>query len=79
VPAARKSGMVRPVQENGSLQMAKTFQTCVSIAANDDVVVNADAQRPRDLLDFQRHADICLGRRGITGWVVVDEDQRSRG
>ena len=39
---------------------------------HDDVVMQSQAEILAALLDFFRHGDIRLGRRRITGGVVVD-------
>src|SRR5690606_4234597 len=42
---------------------------------HDDVVMQSQAEILAALLDFFRHGDIRLGRRRITGGVVVDHDE----
>ena len=48
----------------------------MALAADDDVVVDGDAERPRRIDDLLRHVDVGARRRRIAGGVVVHEDDR---
>ena len=46
--------------------------------ANDDVVMQYDAECGRCPLNLTGHVDIGLGRRGVSAGMVMHEDQRRR-
>ena len=48
----------------------------MAVAADDQVVVDGDAELLADLDDRLRHLDVGARRRRVAGGVVVDEDDR---
>ncbi len=60
------------------LDQLHPLQARVSVLADDDVVVDGNAERGGDLDDRLRHVDVGLRRRRIGGGVVVHQDQRGR-
>ena len=56
----------------------QALEAGVAVAADDDVVVDDDAERLCDLCDLLRHLDVGGRRRGVAGGVVVDEDEGAR-
>ena len=48
----------------------------VRVAADDDVIVNGDAEWLGRRDDQLGHVDIGARRRRITRWVIVDQDDR---
>ena len=59
----------------GTSELAESPQAQLRPGADDDVVMQRQAEILAPLLDFLGHAEIGIGRRRITGWVVVDQDQ----
>src|ERR1700732_1432513 len=57
-----------------SLHQAKAAKAGMPIPGDDDVVMDSDAKQLADLVNLLGHVDIGPGRRGVTGWVVVDEN-----
>ena len=47
------------------------------VLADDDVVVDCDAERLCRVDDLARHFDVGVGGRRVAGGVVVDQDQRA--
>ena len=47
----------------------------MAVAGDDDVVVDGDAEGFRDVDDLARHLDVGGRGRGVSGGVVVDQDQ----
>ena len=45
----------------------------MAVAADDDVVVHGDAERPRDLDDLLRHLDVGPRWRRIARRVIVQQ------
>jgi hypothetical protein len=56
----------------------QTLEAGVAVAADDDVVVDDDAERLCHLGDLLRHPDVGGRRRGVARGVVVDEDEGAR-
>jgi len=56
-------------------EFAETPQAQLRPGADDDVVMQRQAEKLAALLDLLGHAQIGLGRRGIARRVVVDQDQ----
>src|SRR3954453_10602100 len=56
----------------------QALEAGVAVAANDDVVVDDDAERLCDLGDLLRHLDVGSRWGGVAGGVVVDEGQGAR-
>jgi len=48
----------------------------VAISANDDVIMDGNAQWRARIDNFAGHVDISTRRRGVTGWVVMQENDR---
>lgn len=46
----------------------------MAVAADDDVVVHGDAERPCRVDDHLRHVDVGARRGRIAGGMVVDEE-----
>ena len=55
--------------------LAQAPQRKFLASAYDDVVMQGQPEVFAALLDFLRHGDIRLGRRRITGGVIVDHDE----
>jgi hypothetical protein len=64
---------VRCAPKLTSLDEFQSPQTCVTVLADDDVVVDGDAERGGDLDDRLGHLDIGLRGRGIAGGMVVHD------
>lgn len=56
-------------------ELAEGPQAQLRSGTHDDVVMQRQAEILAALLDLLGHAEISLGRRGITRRVVVDQDQ----
>ncbi|VVS96876.1 conserved hypothetical protein [Roseovarius sp. EC-HK134] len=56
-------------------ELAEGPQAQLRPGANDDVVMQRQAEKLAALLDLLGHAEIGLGRRGIARRVIVDQDQ----
>jgi len=54
----------------------QALEARVTLAADDDVIVNRDAERRGGLGDLLGHLDVGARRRRVAGWVIVDEDDR---
>lgn len=52
----------------------QALEACVALAADDDVVVDLDAERAGDVDDLARHLDVGVGRRRVARGVVVHQD-----
>lgn len=50
----------------------------MAVAADDDVVVDSDAQRFRGVDDLLRDIDVGARRRRIARRVIVDQPRRMR-
>ena len=50
-------------------------QAGLPAGSDNEMVVNGDPERPRGFGDFPGQLDIGLAGRGISGWMVMDEDQ----
>lgn len=57
----------------------KAFQATVAISANDDVIMDCNAQWRARIDDFAGHVDISTRWRRVTGWVIVHENDGRRG
>ena len=63
--------MVVPDFVDDVLQQSQRLEAAVTGLADDDVVVDRDAELGRGLLDLARHLDVGLGRRRVARGVVV--------
>ena len=63
----------------GRLNQSHPLQARMPVPADDDVVVDRNAQRFCDIDDGPGHRDIRLRRRRIAGGMVVHQDDRGRG
>ena len=61
------------------LEHATVAEAVVSIAADDDVIQNADAHHFSHLLQPPRNLDILGARRRVAARMVVDKDHRGGG
>ena len=68
-------GATEGVDPKDGSHLAQTPKREFLAPTHDDVVMQSQAEILAALLDFFRHGDIRLGRRRITGGVVVDHDQ----
>ncbi len=65
------SNFVVPDFVDDVLQQSQRLETAVAGLADDDVVVDRNAELGGGLLDLARHLDVGLGRRRIARGVVV--------
>ena len=65
-------GATEGVDPKDGSHLAQTPKREFLAPTHDDVVMQSQAEILAALLDFFRHGDIRLGRRRITGGVVVD-------
>ena len=77
----RPAGLSDPGGSGGAIRQIKPepAKARVPVAADDQVVVDGDAERLADLDDRLRHLDVGARRRRVAGGVVVDEDDGGRG
>jgi hypothetical protein len=64
--------------EADELDQLHPLQARIAVAADDDVVMPGDPERPCDLDDRFRHLDVRLRRRGIAGGMVVHQSTTPR-
>ncbi len=55
------------------LQQSQRLEAAVTGLADDDVVVDRDAELGGGLLDLARHLDVGLGRRRVARGVIVHQ------
>ena len=60
------------------LNQPQRLKTGVAVAADDDVVVQGNAERPGGIDDLFRHIDVGARRRRIAGRVIVNKNNRGR-
>lgn len=60
------------VQPGLGLKELQALEACMTVASDDDVVMQDDAQRTGDLGDLLGHLDVGARRRRIAGRVIVE-------
>src|ERR1035437_7689570 len=65
-------------RETSSLDQLQPLQAGMPVLADDDVIVDGDAERSGDIDDRPGHLDIRQRRRRIAGGMIVHQDD-SRG
>ena len=68
-------GATEGVDPKDGSHLAQAPQRKLLAPTHDDVVMQGQPEVFAALLDFLRHGDIRLGRRRITGGVVVDHNE----
>ena len=66
------------VAEGSGLEKSRRPKRCRPAAADDDMVVQGDADSGGGILDLARHLDIGARRRWIAAWVIVHHDEGAR-
>ena len=64
----------RPDPRHHTSNQLQPLEAGVALAADDDVVVDGDAERLGGIDDLLRHVDVGAGGRGIARGVVVHQD-----
>ena len=64
---------VRRMASEPGLEEAQRLEARHAVAADDQVVVDGDAQGPAGVDHLAGHIDVRAGRRRIAGRVVVEE------
>ena len=60
--------------EGGTLDLSELAQADMAVAADDQMVVQDDAEGRRGFLDVLGHRDVGLGRGRVARGVVVQQD-----
>ena len=55
---------------------AELFEARRTLAADDEMVVDLQAEDARSIVDLPRHFDVSARRRRIAGRMVVDQNER---
>src|SRR5690349_17812018 len=69
----------RKMVETGfGLQQPEAAEARMALAADDEVIVDCDAERLGGGANLLGHLDVVARRLGIARWVIVHEDEGAR-